>query len=208
MTAPPGDSGVEWRPDPFGRFDERLFVKGLATDRVRRHIGKRIRVFEDAQPGTVDLDRVLAGGERRAAGRSRIAVGVIACGVGGFSIGALTGLWAVALVGIVAIVLGVRRLLQAGADPLPLDEPAPIVRDAGAGAMSPPQTPGFFFDPSQSSWSRRAESWRAAASRRSDGESGSGPRSVRPPGLPSSAPPAAGRRPLPPDDEIIDVDPE
>jgi len=206
MSDQPSASGVEWRPDPFGRFDERLFVNGLATDRVRRHIGRRIRVFEDAQPGTVDLDRVLSGGERGAAGRSRIALGIIACGVGGFSIGALTGWWVVAVAGFVAVGIGVRRLRQAGADPLPLDEPTPIVRDRGAGAMSPPQTPGFFFDPSQSSWSRRAESWRAAAGRRSDGESG--PRSVRPRGLPSSEPPAAGRLPRPPDDEIIDVDPE
>jgi len=204
----PTASGVEWRPDPFGRFDERLFVKGLATDRVRRHIGRRIRVFEDAQPGTVDLDRVLSGGERWASGRSRIALGVIACGVGGFSIGALTGLWAVAVAGVVTIGIGVHRLRQAGADPLQLAEPTPIVRDAGADAMSPPQAPGFFFDPSQSSWSRRAESWRAAASRRSDGESESGPRSVRPPGLPSSEPPVARRRPLPPEGDIIDVDPE
>ncbi|MFM8972717.1 MAG: hypothetical protein ACKOOG_08785 [Actinomycetota bacterium] len=194
---------MEWRPDPYGRFDERLFVRGLATDRVRRHIGRRVRVFEEAQAGTVDRARVRAGGEQTASGRARFAVGLIAMGAGGFAAGVLAGIWLLSLTAVVVVVVGAYRLRSAGVAPFPVTEAPPVVRDVGAPPPARSSGPAFFFDPSQSSWSRRAEAWRHGA----EPGRARGPRSVRPAGLPSSEPPTRGRPDVPPDD-IIDVEPE
>ena len=79
--------------------------------------------------------------------------------------------------------------------------PAPI--DGPVSETARPATPGHFFDPSQSSWSRRAEAWR----REAEARSGADGRSSDRPGLGSSDPTRARPGDLAPDD-IIDIDPE
>ena len=45
-----------WFDDPFGRFDERYFIDGRPTDRVRSTVGSRTRSFDDPMPGTFDFE--------------------------------------------------------------------------------------------------------------------------------------------------------
>lgn len=200
MTAGPAGSGVEWRPDPFGRFDERLFVGGIPTDQARRHIGGRVRVFEDAPTGTVALTRLV--GARTAPPRA--ALGALAAGAGAVVAGLLSEVWLLALVGVAFLAIGgsaVGRARRREATP-PTALPGVVPPDRGAAGAARSAPTGHFFDPSQSSWSRRAEAWRRDAEVRPNPQ----PRSVRPPGLPGSEAPQAHR--LPPDEDIIDVDPE
>ena len=83
-----------WFDDPFGRFDERYFIDGRPTDRVRSTVGSRTRSFEDPMPGTFDFEEFAVDSppviRARAQRTSFILVGIAAAlFVYAFSIGAL-----------------------------------------------------------------------------------------------------------------------
>ena len=129
----------------------------------------------------------------------------LAAGAGALVAGLLASLWIFVLVGVAFLVVGGVMLGRARREVLTPSASgrvqAPI--DGPASETTRPTPPGHFFDPSQSSWSRRAEAWR----REAEARSGADGRSSDRPGLGSSDPTRARPGDLAPDD-IIDIDPE
>ena len=119
--------------------------------------------------------------------------------------GLLASLWILVLVGVAFLVVGGVMLGRARREVLTPSAPARVRApiDGPASETTRPAPPGHFFDPSQSSWSRRAEAWR----REAEARSGADGRSSDRPGLGSSDPTRARPGDLAPDD-IIDIDPE